>query len=367
MTEIIKNTKYLDYTSDSVEFYPFNNNIFVCGTYEIEKGDTEYKERRKGKLYLFEIEEEQQQKENDNNNENNNNNKLFKEIQNINFNSGILDMKWNNNKDRILGVVMSKGELNIYQYDEVEKKLELKSSTEISLSNDILSLSLDWNKSGDKLICSFSDGNIGLFKVTKDYSKVTEEKRWKAHDYEAWICAFNYHDESIVFSGGDDCKFKIWDLNQLLNHNDDDIGIPPTPKFTKRCDMGVTSIHCHPTIENLIAVGSYDECLRIWDLKSLKQPIITTDSLGGGIWRIKWHPFQKNKLVTACMGGGFHILSTDPENINDFSTLQIEQSYNGPHKSIAYGVDWSFNKNNFDKQFIGCCSFYDKCLSIWIP
>ncbi|KAN0030302.1 hypothetical protein ACTA71_010064 [Dictyostelium dimigraforme] len=358
MTGIIndKNTKYLDYTSDSVEFYPFNNNIFVCGTYEIEKGDTEYKERRKGKLYLFEI---VGQEENSNNSGGDNG--LFKEIQNIDFNSGILDMKWSKNKDSILGVVMSKGELNLYQYDQKEKKLILKSSTEISSSNDILSLSLDWNKSGDKLVCSFSDGNIGIFKVSDDYSNVIEDKRWKAHDYEAWICAFNYHDESTVFSGGDDCKFKIWDLNQL------DIEMP-TPKITKRCDMGVTSIHCHPTIENLVAVGSYDECLRIWDLQSLKQPIITTDSLGGGIWRIKWHPFHKNKLVTACMGGGFHILSTDSgDNADDFSRLQIENSYDGPHKSIAYGVDWSFNKNQNEKQFIGCCSFYDKCLSIWIP
>ncbi|EGC38971.1 hypothetical protein DICPUDRAFT_75478 [Dictyostelium purpureum] len=341
------NYKHLDYTSDSVEFYPNQNNLFVCGTYEIEKGDTEYKERRKGKLYLFEIEEPSQGNEELPN---------FKETQSINYNSGILDMKWNKSGEQ-LGVVMSRGELNIYNFKQQEKQLELLKSSEISLDSGILSLSLDWNVSGSKVIVSFSDGKVGIFDVNSLDNAIS---RWKAHDYEAWICAFNYHNESIVFSGGDDCKFKIWDTRIAVEENDN----APMNTITKKCDMGVTSIHCHPSMENIVAVGSYDECLRIWDLRSMRQPLVQTDSLGGGVWRVKWHPYNKNQLVTACMGGGFHVLESESEN--DFSTLQVINSYEGPHKSIAYGVDWSYNKNN-DKQHIGCCSFYDKCLSIWNP
>jgi len=347
----------LEYTSDSVEFYPSfkHSTLFTAGTYQIEPGDTEYKERRKGRLYLFNIES---------NSDSGDSSSKVKELQTIDFNSGILDMKWthhNNistqyeNDEPLLGVVMSRGELNIYKLDSSSgDKLELVSRNDVSLDSSILTLSLDWRTDNKEIISSYSDGSVALF----DMNSNTITKRWVAHDYEAWICAYNYHNTSMVFSGGDDCKFKVWDTRMI----EEDSG-SNTPLFTKRCDMGVTSIHCHPSLENIVAVGSYDECLRIWDLRSMKQPLIQTDSLSGGVWRVKWSPTNNNELVTACMGGGFHTLFSED---GTFTDLQIKESYLGPHQSIAYGVDWSFS-NKDSKQYIGCCSFYDKCLSIWTP
>ena len=34
----------------------------------------------------------------------------------------------------------------------------------------------------------------------------------KQHDYEAWICTYDTWDPNLIYSGGDDCKLKIWDL-----------------------------------------------------------------------------------------------------------------------------------------------------------
>ncbi|KAF2075608.1 hypothetical protein CYY_003076 [Polysphondylium violaceum] len=355
--------RLLEYTSDSVEFYPSfkNSTLFTAGTYQIEQGDTEYKERRKGRLYLFDIEKD---------------NKV-KELQSIDFNSGILDMKWthhNNisqqyeNDAPLLGVVMSRGELNVYRLnaadqEQGERRLELVCRNDVSLDPSILTLSLDWRTDNKEIVTSYSDGSLALFDV--DGGAVTN--RWIAHDYEAWICAYNYHNTSMVFSGGDDCKFKVWDTRTIeAEDGGRSNSSGATPIFTKRCDMGVTSIHCHPALENIVAVGSYDECVRIWDLRSMKQPLTQTDSLGGGVWRIKWSPSDNNHLVTACMGGGFHTLSSED---GTFTDLSIKSSYQGPHQSIAYGVDWSYtNSSSTDKQqYIGCCSFYDRCLSVWTP
>lgn len=39
----------------------------------------------------------------------------------------------------------------------------------------------------------------------------------------------------------------------------------------------------------------------------MKQPL-SVSSLGGGVWRVKWEPFQANRILTASMHNGFHIL-----------------------------------------------------------
>ena len=102
----------------------------------------------------------------------------------------------------------------------------------------------------------------------------------------------------------------------------------------------------------MVIVKSYDEVLNCWDTRNLKTPLSELN-MGGGIWRIKWHPYDPNLLITACMYNGFHILSFDQK-------LEIQDSYNG-HKSIAYGVDWAYNR---EKNIFGSCSFYDHLLHI---
>merc|ERR1712107_151308 len=109
-----------------------------------------------------------------------------------------------------------------------------------------------------------------------------------------------------VISGGDDCRCKIWDLRQL------DMTAYPKPTHVvgeEEFDAGVTSVAFHPFLDHVFATGSYDESLRIWDIRFLQQPIHKTQSCGGGIWRLKWHPHEKTKLLVAAMHGGCQILN----------------------------------------------------------
>ncbi|GAM29005.1 hypothetical protein SAMD00019534_121810 [Acytostelium subglobosum LB1] len=341
--------------ADSVECHPSINGLMTVGTYLIDQQHTEeYKERRTGTLYLFDV---QQQQDGD---------KVgthkLNVVQTIDFNAGVLDMKWSRYQQTqpMLAVVLSRGDLCLYQLEdeEAKMKLTLTGSERVSQSDGVLTLSCDWSAkiaeqgSPYRLITSFSDGTVSLIEATP--SSIQTTSNWQAHDYEAWIAAFNYHNDAIVFSGGDDGTWKVWDQRGSLD----------APTSTKRFDMGVTSIHCNPHLENIVAVGSYDERLRIFDLRQLRAPLSTTHSLGSGVWRVKWHPSSQhqNQLVTACMGGGFHIIEYTE---NNFTQPTIKQSYMGPHQSIAYGVDWSASTGA--DQYIGCCSFYDKVLSIWNP
>jgi len=188
--------------------------------------------------------------------------------------------------------------------------------------------------------------------------------KWHAHDYEPWIAAWNYWDSSVIYSGGDDLQMKGWDERQGFDR----------PIFVnKRFDAGVTTIQSHPHIEHLFAVGSYDNKVRLFDTRKPLKPLANVD-VGGGAWRVKWHPSAKRKhdLLVACMHDGFKVVRFHPSSNGSEESLlandtghEITKRFDR-HESLAYGVDWSFqhHKGGSDTS-IASCSFYDCALHLW--
>lgn len=55
--------------------------------------------------------------------------------------------------------------------------------------------------SGDpRIIISESDGHIARLSLANGSVNCTED--WHAHDYEAWIAAFNYWNTEVIYTGG---------------------------------------------------------------------------------------------------------------------------------------------------------------------
>ena len=92
--------------------------------------------------------------------------------------------------------------------------------------------------------------------------------------------------------------------------------------------MGVCSVTSHPLQPHVFASGrynhysefafinncsivdvvcSYDEVVCVWDARHMTQPLCEV-GVGGGVWRLKWHPVDKSLLLAACMHNGCHVL-----------------------------------------------------------
>ncbi|KAF7401480.1 hypothetical protein HZH68_007300 [Vespula germanica] len=317
--------------ADSVEWCPIEpfKDLFVCGTYQlIENTESIAKKeskssKRLGRIYLFQVVKD--------------------------------------------GVVNSLGYLQIYQLRNGDDEM-LKLMTELKVNDqkeEILALSLDWstgkysceNNSIVKIIVSDSTGDITLFELHND--QIKNLTSWLSHEYEAWISAFDYWNVNIIYTGGDDCKFQRFDIRT-------------EKKFTMSNMIhtaGVTSIHSNADKEHILASGSYDEKLRLWDTRNFKRPISETN-LHGGIWRLKWDPFARRFLLAACMYGGFKVI--DCQNTE---TPSIVDEYNN-HESLSYGCDWSFlsrqciseraifQTNEQNVGLVSTCTFYDHNLKL---
>jgi len=52
-----------------------------------------------------------------------------------------------------------------------------------------------------KIIVSGSSGCLTLVELTD--TGLIPANQWKAHDFEAWIAAFNYYNTNVIYSGKD--------------------------------------------------------------------------------------------------------------------------------------------------------------------
>lgn len=75
-----------------------------------------------------------------------------------------------------------------------------------------------------------------------------------------------------------------------------------------------------------MCVYSYDENVLLWDGRNMRRPL-SESALGGGVWRLKWHPTQEHLLLAACMHNDFHILHCQEAMGNNVSSFTIMASY----------------------------------------
>ncbi|RZF48420.1 hypothetical protein LSTR_LSTR014232 [Laodelphax striatellus] len=354
------------FSADSVEWCPDEEfaHILLCGTYKLEENssesDSSVPQTRVGLLHLMRLSETLELK-------------LVKTLET----TGILDIKWSPfriNGSVAFAIADAVGTVSLYTVIETEGQYDLLLCTQCKIEHndkENIALSIDWSQTSEgKLAVSDSNGYISV--LTFNSSDVSLTSQWNAHSFEAWIVAFDFINDSVVYSGGDDSKMCVFDVrtpDQALKLSSKSVN-----------SSGVTSLHS--SNEGMLASGSYDESVHIWDSRLMKRSVGSLDTSGGGVWRLKWHPttksIRKDYLLAACMHGGFKVI-----DCRDVADINVVASFT-EHESLAYGADWCYlprssNSSNLLDKFpinsdssgkmysdiIATCSFYDHklCLS----
>ncbi|SCZ90740.1 BZ3500_MvSof-1268-A1-R1_Chr1-3g02203 [Microbotryum saponariae] len=385
------------YSADAIEFHPDpENDLFVCGTYQIQQETMgEAPRKRDGSA---EDDEDDDEQEDEGSSPpitrygrcllyhfDRKSSKLT-ELQRFDG-PAILDMKWSPMPYRgrtTLAIADAKGHVQLHSFEEGSNRFS-HLETLACTSESTLCLSLDWStrnarKGPADLVVSLSSGEICTLAATSDSAASPDGigglqvlDTWQAHDYEAWIAAFDGREPNTVWTGGDDLKLKGWDLRQgcvspTFVNKRSPAETPCFPPTTHSFEGGVTSIQSHPTLDHLFVVGSYDAHIRLFDKRKPLVPLTTYDA-GGGIWRLKWHREQVDRLLVACMHDGFKVVEFGEGMGEGKGECVLKTRFDG-HESLAYGVDWgrSFKRKGEEEgagDVVASCSFYDHMLHVW--
>lgn len=328
-------------SADSVEWCPHEGcqNIFVCGTYQLERDDATSTANREGRILLHKYDADGPDPL-----------VLLQTVER----KAVLDQKWNPVYTDRLAVAGADGTVAVYRLDVSEEpRLELQTSATLrgdeADDRNILALALDWSSDGKRLVATDSHGCVEVLSFGD--MALLPIHSWKGHGFEAWTCTFSQHHEDVVYSGGDDTFLCAYDIRCPKE--------PVLKTKNKSHTAGVTSLLSPKYKDHALLTGSYDEMIRIFDDRQLKHNV-AEHGLNGGVWRLRSNPHgHPERILCACM---YHNFSVVELKTND--TFELIGEYE-EHESICYGCDWQRieSKENV-RNVIATCSFYDHKLCV---
>jgi WD40 repeat protein len=187
---------------------------------------------------------------------------------------------------------------------------------------------------------TLADGRVALM----EGERPAPAARWRAHSLEAWSAAWCGACPHLLYTGGDDGVLAAWDVREAGAGGGG--GDPSTPAWRAprgAHGAGVTALapstHAAP---HVLATGSYDESVRLWDVRWPAAPLATAAvGAGGGVWRLAWRdPASPSLLLAACMHASFALVGVgaDVEGGGGVGVVERYTAHGGD--DLGYGAAW---------------------------
>jgi histone-binding protein RBBP4 len=220
---------------------------------------------------------------------------------------------------------------------------------------------LSWNNSQKGYLLSASDDQtVCLWDVNaspKESNVLDAKNIYSGHTAVVEDVAWHVLHDSIFGSVGDDHKLMIWDTRANQ-----------TGKPTHMVEAHSVEVNClsfNPFSEYILATGSADRTVGLWDLRNLKLKLHTFSSHKDEIFQVQWSPH--NETILASSGSDRRLHVWDLSKIGEEQTS--EDAEDGPPELLfihgghtAKISDFTWNHN---EPWVICSVSEDNILQVW--
>lgn len=220
---------------------------------------------------------------------------------------------------------------------------------------------LSWNVNKEGHLLSASDDHtICLWDINaapKEAKSLNAKDIYSGHTGVVEDVAWHLHHENIFGSVADDKKLMIWDTREK-NH------VKPTHKI----EAHVQEVNClsfNPYSEFILATGSADKTVALWDMRNLRLKLHAFESHKDEIFQVQWSPH--NETVLASSGTDRRVHVWDLSKIGEEQTP--EDAEDGPAELLfihgghtAKISDFTWNPS---EPWVVCSVSEDNILQVW--
>lgn len=186
---------------------------------------------------------------------------------------------------------------------------------------------------------------VSALQIKKGHTSVVEDVDW------------SHHHSHIFGSVGDDKQLLIWDSRDSAD--------APSKRVEGAHESDINCISFNPMNEFLLATGSTDSTVALWDMRNMKQRVHSFEGHKGGVYQLSWAPFSETVLASCSSDRRVHIW--------DMSRIGEEQSpedaedgppellfIHGGHTAKVSDFSWNCNED-----WVAASVSEDNILQIW--
>lgn len=328
-----------------LQFAPWDSTLLVVGTYSLHEHETVPEKHKTGSLELYRLSTARTAQ--------------LRHLHSLPTPGGaVLDIKF---CGATLVVALSRGAIALYVIvaadDDGDARIVLRDTLQL-FSPDVLVLSLAplpgletggaGAGAGGVVACTRSDGGVAIV----DLATGRVRNEYVPHTLEAWTCEWAGGGGQTLYSGGDDAVFVVLDVRS---------GAEVTRSRRGAHDAGVTALLARGSGgggvgEGQLCSGSYDEVLRVWDLRGAAIRAVDRLALGGGVWGLQQMPqaAAEGRVLASCMHAGARVVDVGAGRLEVVARWEDNGSMN-------YGSHVHADA----PQVVASCSFYDRRVCIW--